>query len=467
MQTPVTDFRPIFIVGTSLILGACTHGHQGPQAQAPRSRTIVEGPMGRRLDSLMSRYEEYGFSGAVLVARGGTVVLSKGYGFADRQHQVRATPATLYDFGSITKTVVGAAALRLEADGLALPQDRISRFVGPLPGAKDEMTIRHLATHTSGLPAGSRSSATPDREAFLELVRGQELLSPPGSAYRYSNWGASLLSAITEIATRRPFADYVRQEVFRRGGIDAGFRWEPHWDSVRARGYRRSPTQPNGEATEIPMYWGVRGATGLIATVPDVYAWQRSLITGRILPPAQTARLRDSTIEEAYGWHWEPAGRAGTPRWHKGGDYPGFKSQVMVYPTRGVEIVWASNDETRPWRYLMNEGLTRIAFGEDSAFVPPAVLATDSAALAAITGRYVDASSGKPVEIKSWDGGIYFASGDSLPPDAMYFRTGASAFTGLAASSLTPFRLDIERADGGVVTAITWSAGRGRRRWQR
>src|ERR1043165_9687884 len=78
----------------------------------------VSGPAGERLQTLLRRYESYGFSGAVLVAVKGSVVLVQGYGLADPDRDTPNTPATLFEMNSITKTLTSAAILQLEEKGL-------------------------------------------------------------------------------------------------------------------------------------------------------------------------------------------------------------------------------------------------------------------------------------------------------------------------------------------------------------
>src|SRR6185369_8915947 len=102
-----------WLVATALLV-------QAGAAQKPRPDlrgTQVVGPLGQEIDGLLTRYAEYGLSGTVLVADANRIVLLKGYGFSNRTTHEPNGPQTLFDWGSITKTVTGAAILKLEALG--------------------------------------------------------------------------------------------------------------------------------------------------------------------------------------------------------------------------------------------------------------------------------------------------------------------------------------------------------------
>ena len=419
-------------------------------AQPRLDTTIVAGPLGARLDSLLARYAEYGYAGAVLVARRGEVVLLKGYGWADRAARVPNGPATRYDMGSITKTLTGAAALKLAAEGRLSPSDPLSRWLGPMPPAKATATVDHLAKHTAGLVVDGTDVGSEDRRAFMGRMRDAPAESPPGARYRYTNAGSSLLAAIVEESAGRAYADFVRDALLRPAGVDAGFSWEPAWMRRRAQGYVGAPGEPPTPVPDRPLAWGSRGAGGWIATVGDVYRWHGAVIRGALLPAAQRARMLDSTAEEAYGWRYQPRGRGGAPVIQKGGDTPGFHSQLLHYPAADVVIVWVNNDRRHRWRDLLNEGLSRVTLGEAPPPVPPRVAPLGEGALAVLAGRYDDAA-GRAVELRhaAGQGYLHVVAGDSLPRETMFFPVGARRLVGLPArGGIEPIVLELSPAGG-------------------
>ena len=114
--------------------------------------SVVLGDMGHAIDQYMSRTVPFGFSGALLVAKDGELLLNKGYGYADRNNKVKNTSSTIFSTGSLTKQFTAAAIMKLEMTGALNTNDKLSKYVEALPKDKEDIELRHLLTHTSGLP---------------------------------------------------------------------------------------------------------------------------------------------------------------------------------------------------------------------------------------------------------------------------------------------------------------------------
>ena len=161
-----------------------------------------------------------GFRGAVLVSRNGKVLLRKGYGMADRENGTAWAPDAVFSVGSITKQFTAAAILKLEAQGKLRVEDPIPRFLDEVPADKRAITIHHLLTHTSGLEsdfAGDYESVGRDEYAARALA--SKLRTAPGSQFFYSNAGYSLLGAIVEIASGKPYETYLAENLFLPAGM--------------------------------------------------------------------------------------------------------------------------------------------------------------------------------------------------------------------------------------------------------
>ncbi|HEY0158120.1 MAG TPA: serine hydrolase domain-containing protein [Thermoanaerobaculia bacterium] len=300
-----------------------------------------------RLHALLSGYEREGFSGTVLVAKDGRIVLHRGYGFADRERQIRNGPRTLFEIASLNKPFTAAAILQLEEQGVLRTSDPLERWLGPFPPEKAAATIDHLAAHTAGLvPEGTDLGEGEDRDQFIAAVKSVARESAPGERYRYTNAGYSVLAAIVEKASGIPYETFIRTRVLPRAGLEnVWFRGETVPANRMARGYVAS-----GESTPNPYRWGTRGAGGMITTVENVY---RFYLAARAEPAYR--KMFQPGPRESYGWHVEPA------RIHKGGGMPQYATQLIHHPAERVIFVWASNDLTKRWRDELNEGIARIA----------------------------------------------------------------------------------------------------------
>src|SRR5262249_29093805 len=106
-----------------------------------------------RMDEVVKSYaDQKRFMGSVLVARGGEVLFSKGYGFANAEWDIPNSPSTKFRLGSITKQFTAACVLLLEERGKLKTSDPVKKYLPEGPAAWDKITLHNLLTHTSGIP---------------------------------------------------------------------------------------------------------------------------------------------------------------------------------------------------------------------------------------------------------------------------------------------------------------------------
>ena len=371
--------------GGALLLGAASglfplaSPYHPPRPQvAPDSLAIqhVRGTLGRRLDSLLTVYEAHGFWGSVLVVRRSEVVLLKGYGFADLARRTRNGAATRFEMNSMTKMFTGVSILQLAAAGKLRLDAPIGAYLGPFPQQKRGATVEQLAMHTAGLAIAGTTLPGDSRAAFVAAMKSAPMESPPGTRYRYTNAGYSLLAAIIEVTSGSTFEDYLRRNIFAPAGMRSAIFLDevPAADTLFAHGYAGSRSGPVlGPAT--PYDWGTVGAAGVWTTVGDIYRWVVAVESGDVLP-RQYRSLHFSPPPppslEAYGWHVYAATDTSRARIDKGGGSEDFASQLIYFPRDGVTIVWACNNLERHWRPTLNRALPDMIFtGRTSARVPP------------------------------------------------------------------------------------------------
>jgi CubicO group peptidase (beta-lactamase class C family) len=337
--------------------------------------TRVRGSLGRQLDSLLTAYESHGFSGTVLVARRGEVVLLKGYGLADIPRRIHNVAATRFEMNSMTKMFTAVSVLQLAAAGKLRLDASIAEYLGPFPPQKSGATVEQLAMHTAGLVVEGAPLPDDSRDAFVAAMKFAQMESPPGTRYRYTNAGYSLLAAIVEAVSDEHFEDYLRVHIFAPAGLRSPvFRNQvPVDDTLFARGYAGSPTGPV-PGPPNPYTWGTVGAGGVWSTVGDIYRWVVAVERGQVVPPQYRSLLfsppRPPSLE-AYGWHVTNARDTSRARIDKGGGSDDFASQLLHFPRDSVTIVWASNDLERRWRQTLNRALPDLVFtGATKAMLP-------------------------------------------------------------------------------------------------
>jgi hypothetical protein len=146
------------------------------------------------------------FTGSILVAREGKVLVAKGYGFANAEWNIPNTPQTRFRLGSITKQFTSMAVMQLQERGRLSVQDPICKYLNPCPASWKPVTIHHLLTHTSGIPSYTglpdyrRKMMIPtSKEEVVARFRDLPLEFQPGKRYKYDNSGYFLLGMILTV----------------------------------------------------------------------------------------------------------------------------------------------------------------------------------------------------------------------------------------------------------------------------
>jgi len=231
-----------------------------------------------------------GYPGAaVVVGRKGAAVWEKGFGRLSWSGDTRVVAArTIYDLASLTKVVATTTAIMILWDeGKIGLDDPVSRWIPAFTGGnKDAVTIRHLLTHTSGLPAGRdlwRITRSP--EEAREAVVSTPLMARcrPGQCIEYSDLGADLLGFVAEAASGERLDRFVARRVYEPLGMsDTQFR--PTW-SLRDRIAPTEVTSPRGYPLRGEVHdenafalGGVAGHAGLFSTATDLSIFAQMML---------------------------------------------------------------------------------------------------------------------------------------------------------------------------------------------
>ena len=319
---------------------------------ATAQKGYVSGMLGEQLDDLMTGLSKEGYSGAVLVARNGEIILRKGYGLADRERKIQNTPETLFNVASVGKIFTAAAVLKLEMQGKLKTSDLITKYLGEFPKEKSGATIHHLLTHTAGLSVDGSApgSATvldySSRQAFVQSMKDAPIESKPGERYRYSSAGYVLLAAIVEKVSGQAFENYLQRNIFKPAGLTStGYAWDSRFDkSPVAVGYVGNKLEELKPAPRAVDVWGNRGPGNLITTVGDLYLWIEALRANKVLSEQAKKKMFTAYahVDEGYGWHVAKTAR-NTMMVHRGGDRPDFESQVQWYIDEKIVVIFTVN----------------------------------------------------------------------------------------------------------------------------
>ena len=262
-----------------------------------------------RMDQVVRSYAEDAktFMGAVLVARDGKVLLSRGYGQANLEWNIPNTPATRFRIGSVTKQFTAAAILLLEERGRLSVDDPVKKHLPDAPAAWDAVTVRHLLTHSSGIPSFTsfpdyRSvkmfSTTPEK--IVASFRDKPLEFQPGEKWNYSNSGYVLLGHLIEKISGGTYETFMRENIFTPLGMtDSGYDLNRTVLPRRAAGYSPSPAGPvNAEFIHMSV---PHGAGALYSTTEDLLRWSQGLFGGKLLSTASFEKMT-TAFKSDYGF---------------------------------------------------------------------------------------------------------------------------------------------------------------------
>ncbi len=306
--------------------------------------------------------KDSGFSGSVLVALKGKVVLDSGYGTVDGKTGERITKDTVFDIGSLTKQFTAAAILRLVDQGRVKLEDPIARYFPDAPPDKAGITVLQLLTHTSGL-----SDHAPDdwevlsKDVALSRIFGETLEFPPGSKFGYSNSGYTLLAALIESVTSEPYTKFMETAIFKPFGLThtGFFASHDHWrTSVLAHGIFAGTDKGLPSSWPGP-YWGPMGNGEILSTTQDMYRWFRAVRENKVAPEPLTRQVftphikvfdKDKNgVESFYGFGWGiKTGPNGTLITH-GGAGLGGNAEFAYFVEQDTLIVVLSNQFWPEW----------------------------------------------------------------------------------------------------------------------
>jgi CubicO group peptidase (beta-lactamase class C family) len=237
------------------------------------------------------------FTGSVLVARGGEVLLDRGYGMANREWSAPNDGDTKFRLASVSKQFTAVSLMILKDRGLVDLDAPIKTYLSDAPATWDAVTVRGLLAHTAGIPdftrfdsyeALKRQPATV--KDLVALFRDRPLDFQPDERWAYSNSGYVLATAVIEAVSGEPYAEFVIKTLFQPLGMsDSGYDSHAAILTHRASGY-----VPSSDGVRNADYIDMsvpQGAGGLYSTPRDLLKWEQGLFGGRLLTPQSLALL--------------------------------------------------------------------------------------------------------------------------------------------------------------------------------
>jgi len=303
------------------------------------------------------------------IVREQELVFAKGYGYADLNNRMPATPQTLYRVASITKLFTATAAMQLRDAGKLRLDDPVARHLEwfRLRSTKGDVPVQvwHLMTHLSGLPRESampywNTKQFPTREQVREMLAGQEQAYAVGTKWKYSNLAVSVEGELVAKLSGMEWGDYVTERVLKPLGMKASTPMPQRGMFGLAAGYGSRVAGQMRETEEFTDCKGIAPAASLATNVEDLAKFVSFQFRG------DEKVLKLSTLEEMRRPHWvQPSWASGwglgfslrklgsrTLAGH-GGSLGGYRTAVAFDAEAKVGVIVLTNsNDGNPEQYV-------------------------------------------------------------------------------------------------------------------
>jgi len=304
---------------------------------------------------------------AVLVTKDGRAVLERGYGVTELRTGRPIGARTNFRLASVTKQFTAAAVMLLVRDGRLRYEDRLTDVFPDFPGYGQAVTVRHLLSHTSGVPDYEDLMPSPDPALAVEKLQIPdagvlELLKrertgrfAPGSRWAYSNSGYVLLGLVVEKISGRPFPEFLRERIFQPLGMANTVAHVRGRDEVADRAYGHTEESGAWRETDQSPTSATLGDGGVYSSVADLARWDEALRRNTLLgeaemrPALEPVRVPEgppaapdgSPAEYGFGWFLDPW-RGHSRMWHYG-ESIGFRTAIQRFPADGLTVIVLAN----------------------------------------------------------------------------------------------------------------------------
>jgi CubicO group peptidase (beta-lactamase class C family) len=309
------------------------------------------------VDEFVKSYlQDHKIPGCAIMVRHHGKVLTRGYGKANLEYDVRVTPRTLFQSGSVGKQFTAMAVMLLVEEGKLSLDDPVSKYLkddhevpDPWPG----ITVRHLLTHTSGLgdyPKWITFLEYYDDKRLLDMITMERLCYVPGERFEYSNLGYVTLGILITRVSGEFYGDFLKKRVFDPLAMEhTGVISDQDIIPNRAAGYYFNDKNDLKNQEWVSPTFNRTADGTLYFTVEDLAKWDEALESGKLLSQASYLqmwtrfKLNDGkTSPYGFGWFIDNLDSSHRVLWHNG-RWQGFSAYIARYPEDRLTVVALCN----------------------------------------------------------------------------------------------------------------------------
>lgn len=328
-------------------------GKYSLSAQTIRPKAVT---LNDKVDELFTPWDGKDTPGAsVAVVKDGDIIYKKGYGMANLEYDIPNSPSTVFHIASVSKQFTVFSILLLEKEGKLKLEDDIKKYIPEVPDFGKTITLRHLASHTSGMRdqwnllsmAGWRMDDVITKEHVLKLVSKQKALNfNPGDEYFYCNTGFTLLAEVVARVSGQSFAAFTKANIFDPLQMTNTLFYDDHEKVVKNRAYSYY-AENNGYKKSVLSYANV-GATSLFTTVEDLSQWSTNFSKLKVGNKEIVDKMNTLAVlnngKEFGGALGQFVGKyKGLNEIQHGGADAGYRSYLTRFPDEDFSVIVFSN----------------------------------------------------------------------------------------------------------------------------
>lgn len=323
--------------------------------------------------------EDGDIPGLSVVIVNGNQQLIKSYGYANLESRELVTPNTLFELGSCSKAFTALAITYLEQQGKVALDDKVSDYIPWFrvqhEGDPQEITIRQLLHHTSGIPWNTiskipESDADDALEQTVRQLIGQELKKPPGKKHEYATINYDVLALIIEVVAQQSFETYLQENIIDQLQLHSTTIGKPFDSTLMSTGYKIGFFA--AREYKAPLYKGNNAAGYVVSNAEDMAVWlkfQMGLLESEMYNLAQLTHERDRSVPlhdmSAYARGWEIS-LNGTGEIYHGGLNPNYTSYMAFRPSKQLGIAVLANSNSNFTSFIGQKLIKNLA-GEEIA----------------------------------------------------------------------------------------------------
>lgn len=309
-----------------------------------------------KIDEIFTAWDNNESPGAsVAVVKDGAIIYKNGYGMANLEYDIPNSPNTIFHIASVSKQFTVFSILLLEKEGKLSLEDDIRKHIPEVPDFGKTITLRHLASHTSGMRdqwnllsmAGWRFDDVITKEHVMKLVEKQkELNFDPGEEYAYCNTGFTLLAEVVSRISGQSFAEFTHDNIFEPLEMNSSLFYDDHEKIVKNRAYSYYANN-NGYKKSVLSYANV-GATSLFTTVEDLSLWALNFTNLKVGDESIIKKMNTLAVLNNGKTFGGALGQfvgmyKGINEIQHGGADAGYRSYLTRFPDEKISVIVFSN----------------------------------------------------------------------------------------------------------------------------